>query len=182
MVVKKKVQIHNMWVSSQDITKLYFFVFLHSSVGKESTGNAGDLSSIPGSGRPNGEGIGYPFQYSWVFLVAQLIKNLLQCRRPRFNPWVGTIPWRRKRLPLQCSGLENSKDCSPWSHKESDTTEWLSLHLCSLLIKGEAWKREVRQKAENKLYCIILLRLYFVSSELTYLSFPHTKNFWLPPF
>ena len=75
-MVKKKVQIHNMWVSSQDITKLYFFVFLHSSVGKESTCNSGDLSLIPGSGRSNGEGIGYPFQYSWVFLVAQLIKNL----------------------------------------------------------------------------------------------------------
>ena len=46
-----------------------------SSVGKESTYNAGDHSSIPGSGRPTGEGIGYPLQYFWAFLVAQLIKN-----------------------------------------------------------------------------------------------------------
>ena len=35
-----------------------------SSVGKESACNAGDPSSIPGSGRPAGEGIGYPLQYS----------------------------------------------------------------------------------------------------------------------
>jgi len=30
---------------------------------------------IPGSGRYSGEGIGYPLQYSWVSLVAQLVKN-----------------------------------------------------------------------------------------------------------
>ena len=34
-----------------------------------------------------------------------------QCRRPWFSPWVGKIPWRRERLPLQYSGLENSMDC-----------------------------------------------------------------------
>ena len=30
---------------------------------------------IPGSGRSAGEGIGYPLQYSWASLVAQLVKN-----------------------------------------------------------------------------------------------------------
>ena len=50
--------------------------FLHSSVGKESTCNAGDPSSIPRSGRSPGEGIGYPLQYSWASLVAQMVKNL----------------------------------------------------------------------------------------------------------
>ena len=43
----------------------------HSSVGKESTCNAGEPGSIPRSGRSAGEGIGYPLQYSWVSLVAQ---------------------------------------------------------------------------------------------------------------
>ena len=38
--------------------------FPHSSVGKESACNAGDPSSIPGSGRYPGEGISYPLQYS----------------------------------------------------------------------------------------------------------------------
>ena len=41
--------------------------FQGRSAGKESTCNAGDLSSIPGSGRSTGEGIGYPLQYSWAF-------------------------------------------------------------------------------------------------------------------
>jgi len=35
-----------------------------SSVGKESTCNAGDLGLIPGSGRSPGEGNGKPLQYS----------------------------------------------------------------------------------------------------------------------
>ena len=50
--------------------------FPDSSVGKESACNAGDSSLIPGSRRYTREGIGYPLQYSWVSLVAQLVKNL----------------------------------------------------------------------------------------------------------
>ena len=38
--------------------------FPDNSIGKESACNAGDPSSIPGSGRSAGEGIGYPLQYS----------------------------------------------------------------------------------------------------------------------
>ena len=38
--------------------------FPHSSVGKESACSAGDLGSIPGSGRSPGEGNGNPLQYS----------------------------------------------------------------------------------------------------------------------
>ena len=49
--------------------------FPDSSVGKESTCNTGDPSLIPGSERSPGEGIGYPLQYSWASLVAQLVKN-----------------------------------------------------------------------------------------------------------
>ena len=56
--------------------KSYFSNFLDSSIGKESTCNAGDSSLIPGSGRSAGEGVGYPLQCSWASLVAQLVKNL----------------------------------------------------------------------------------------------------------
>ena len=49
--------------------------FPDNSAGKESTCNAGDPSLIPGSGRSAGEGIGYPLQYSWASVVAQLVKN-----------------------------------------------------------------------------------------------------------
>ena len=49
--------------------------FPDSSVGKESTRNAGDPGSIPGLGRSPGKGIGYPLEYSWASLVAQLVKK-----------------------------------------------------------------------------------------------------------
>ena len=39
--------------------------FPDSSVGKESTCNAGDPSLIPGLGRSVRKGIGYPLQYSF---------------------------------------------------------------------------------------------------------------------
>ena len=49
--------------------------FPHSSVGKESACHVGDPSSIPGLGRSTRERVGYPLQYSWASLVAQLVKN-----------------------------------------------------------------------------------------------------------
>ena len=47
----------------------------YNSVGKESACNAGDPGSVLGLGRSAAEGIGYPLQYSWASLVAQLVKN-----------------------------------------------------------------------------------------------------------
>ena len=58
--------------------------FQESLIGKESACNAGDPSSIPGSGRSAGEGTGSPLQYSSASLVAQLIKNPLA----RWETWV----------------------------------------------------------------------------------------------
>ena len=49
--------------------------FPDSSVGKESTCNAGDPSSINGLGRSTGEGMVYQLQYSWASLVVQLVKS-----------------------------------------------------------------------------------------------------------
>ena len=51
-----------------------FLGFPDSSVGKESACNAGDPYLIPGL-ESTREGIGYPLQYSWASLVAQLVKN-----------------------------------------------------------------------------------------------------------
>ena len=55
----------------------------------------------------------------------------LQCRRPRFSPWVGKIPWRRKWQPIpvlmpgKFLGWRSLVGYSPWGCKESDTTERL---------------------------------------------------------
>ena len=67
----------------------FTFTFPDSSVGKESACNAGGPSSIPGSGRSIGEGIGYPLQYSWVSLVTQLVKNL----PAMWETWVQSLSW-----------------------------------------------------------------------------------------
>ena len=50
--------------------------FPGSSAGKESACNAGNPGLIPGLESFLGEVIGYPFQYSWASLVAQMVKNL----------------------------------------------------------------------------------------------------------
>ena len=52
-----------------------FWGFPGSSAGKESACDAGDPGSTSGSGRSAGEGIGYPLQYPWASVVAQLVKN-----------------------------------------------------------------------------------------------------------
>ena len=63
--------------------------FPDSSAGKESACNAGDPSSVPGSERSAGEGIGYPLQYSWASLVAQLVKNIPAMQ----ESWVPSLGW-----------------------------------------------------------------------------------------
>ena len=62
---------------------------VYSSIGKESACNAGDPSSIPESGRSAGGGIGYPHQYIWVSLVAQLVKN----PPAMWETWVRSLGW-----------------------------------------------------------------------------------------
>ena len=63
-------------------------------------------------------------------------ESTCQGRRPRFNPWVRKTPWRRKwqLTPVSLPGKSHRQRSlvgnSPWGHKESDTTEWLSTHTC----------------------------------------------------
>ena len=64
--------------------------FPSSSAGIESTCNAGDLGLIPGSRRSPGEGIGYPLQYYWVSLVAQMVKNPPAMRKT----WIPSLGWK----------------------------------------------------------------------------------------
>ena len=63
-----------------------------------------------------------------AYLVAQLVKNPLQHGRPGFDPWVGKIPWSSERFPtLVFWPREFHGLYTPWVHKESDSTEQLSL-------------------------------------------------------
>ena len=66
---------------------------------------------IPGLGKSTGEGIGYPLQYSWASLVAQLVKN----PPARQETWVQSLGWED---PLQkgkatCSSILAGR--IPWT-------------------------------------------------------------------
>jgi len=72
------------------------------------------------------EGIGYPLQYSWISLVAQLVKKVkvkVAPERLGFDPWVGKIPGEGKVYPLQYSDLENSMDYIVHGVTELDSAE-----------------------------------------------------------
>ena len=64
--------------------------FPDSSDGKESAWNAGDSGSIPRLGKSPGEGIGYPLQYSWTSLVAQMVKNT----PAMWETWIRSLGWK----------------------------------------------------------------------------------------
>ena len=85
--------------------------FTDSSVGKESACNAGDPGLIPGLGRYPGERIGYPLQYFWASLVAQLVKNPPAMR----ETWDQSLGWED---PLEKGKATHSSILvwrSPWT-------------------------------------------------------------------
>ena len=97
--------------SSRIITHPLCPALLDSSVGKESSSNGGDPSSIPVSRRSAGEGIGYPLQHSWASLVAQLVKNPPAMR----ETWVQSLGWEG---PLEKGKVPHSSILSwriPWT-------------------------------------------------------------------
>ena len=70
-----------------------------------------------------------------VVRISKIILNssgAWQCRRPRFNPWIGKIPWRRKWqptpifLPGESHGQRSLVGYGPQGRKESDRTERLN--------------------------------------------------------
>ena len=74
--------------------------FPGGSDGKESAYNAGDLGSIPGSGRSLGEGNSYSLQYSCL----------------------ERIPWLEKSGGREFNGQRSLAGYSPWGYKESHWT------------------------------------------------------------
>ena len=86
--------------------------------------------------------------WSWIWILPLMFlgfpggsngKICLHCGRPRFSPWVGKIPWSWEWqstpvfLPGEFQGQGSLAAYSPWSHKESSTSEWLWLHLTDIL-------------------------------------------------
>ena len=61
--------------------------------------------------------------------------NAEDAKRHEFDPWVRKLPWSREWpptpvfLPGKFHGQRSLAGCSPWGHKESDTTEQLSIRV-----------------------------------------------------
>ena len=94
--------------------------FPHSSVGKESTCNAGDPSSIPAVGRRDR----LPIPVFLGFPCGSAGKESA-CNMGDLGsiPGLGRSPGEGKGYPLQFSAMEKSMDYSLWVPKESDMTE-----------------------------------------------------------
>ena len=100
--------------------------FPSSSVGEESACNAGDPSSIPGSGSSPGKVIGYPLQYSSAYLVAQMVKN----PPAMWETWVQSLDW------------EDLLEESLTTH--SSIVAW------RILMNREAWQATVHGVAKSR--------------------------------
>ena len=145
--------------------------FPDSSVGKESTCNAGDPGSIPGSGRSSREGIGYPLQYSWASLVAQPVKN----SPAMWETWVQSLGWKD---PLEKEMATHSSILAwriPWTEEpgglqstgsQSRTRLTLQLHFttCGILVPQpgiEPMPLVVRARSPNHWTAREFPRIYF---------------------
>ena len=78
--------------------------------------------------------------------VAQWLRNRLQCRRLRFDPWVTKIPWRRKWqsapviLPGKSHGQRSLVGYSPQGHKELDMNEATSACMTEVVYDNKTVK------------------------------------------
>ena len=81
-----------------------------------------------------------------------------RCQRPRFDPWVGKVSWRRKWqptplfMPGKSHGLRSLVGYRPWGHKELDVTEWL--HFLSLFFwtSKSLWMVDCSHKIKKCLF------------------------------
>ena len=81
--------------------------------------------------------------------------------RPRFDPWVEKIPWRRKWksipvfLPIEYRGQRSLAGYSPWGSKELDTTEWLAVTWLKRAVQQNNYKHIIRHTIYEDVICDI---------------------------
>ena len=120
--------------------------FPGSSAGKESACNVGDPSLIPRSGRSPGEELGYPLQYSWASLVAQMVKNppaMWETWDVGLIPGLGRSPGGGHDNPLQYSCLENPMVKGAWwatVHRVAKS--WASIIPNKIKEQDKVWRKD----------------------------------------
>ena len=114
----------------------------------------------------------------WTSLVTQMVKHLPRTRRPRFNPCVGKISWRRKWQPTpvllsgKCHAQRSLVGYSPWGRRESDTTEQLHFHF--LL----HYNRIIFDVLYFFLMLIILIFVLLFYKPFMMILLEYTHDFW----
>ena len=91
--------------------------FPGNSAGKESTCS---VVRFLGWEDPPGEGIGYPFQYSWASLVAQMVKNPFATH----ETWVRSQGWEN---PLE-DGMATHSNILAWRIPMARGAWWATVH------------------------------------------------------
>ena len=134
--------------------------FSGSSADKGSACNAGDPGSIPGWGRCPGEGIGYPLQYSWASLVAQMVKNPPAV----WETWVRSLGWENpleESMATHSSILENSGEFWRILENPMDRAVWrATVHSVA---KSQTWLKWLRTQCipqNNKVHLTAILNNY----------------------
>ena len=99
--------------------------------------------------RPKVQSVTVPFMQNGGFPDGSDSKEsiCLPCRRLKFDPWVGKIPWRREWqptpvfLPGESHGQRSLVGYSPWGHEESDTTERITFSFFHFMQNSSPLKR-----------------------------------------
>ena len=112
----KKGNIHHILLGSA----ISFWGLPGNSASKESSCNAEDPGSIPGSGRFPGEVIGCPLQYSWASLVAQMVKNHPAVR----ETWVWSLGCK---VPLE-EGMATHSSILAWAIPMDRGAWWTTVY------------------------------------------------------
>jgi len=103
---------------------------------------------IPGLGRSAAEGMGYPLQYSWASLVAQLVKNL----PAMWETWVWSLDWEdflEKGKTTHCNILAWRIPSTVYSMRLQSQTWLNNLHSLTHSFTLEI-SREVSQWPKNR--------------------------------
>ena len=109
------IPLHGIFIDICTMRKIEFCL-----AGKEYACNAGDPVLIAGSRRSPGEGIGFPLQYSWASLVAQMVKHQPSMQKT----WVWSLDWEN---PLE-EAVATHSSIPAWRILMDREVWWATVH------------------------------------------------------